>query len=227
MAIISRKEFAVLCKISDANLTMNIKRGKVFQNSKRKIDAKHPINLAFFQKRNPTITITAEKKLGNIKKTEKKKEQKKKIKEVKKELLVYKPTPINGIVENEQQQQTGLFGIEAEIKQAQLEKINIDIEEKKIKVAKLNGEVIPFDLVNIIFNQHSKSITTAFHNAVDNILTDFSKEFDMTIENVSKLRGSLISIINNSVKESVSISSKQIDNIVSEYSATRGVGESK
>jgi len=240
MAQVSRKEFGEMCGKTQAYIGMMVRRGKVVENDKRKINTELPINYAYFIKtQTPDKVLQYEKeqaKIATIKKNvqakakivvakeEKENTRKKEIQELK-ESLIQPLKPQVNVSTTTTATQPGIFGIDAEIKQAQLKKIKIDIAEKEIKVAKLNGEVIPFDLVQLLFNQHSKSITTAFHNATDNIITDFQKEFGLTREDSAKLRGNLIEVVNQAVKESISISKKQVKNIVSEYSIKKGRGE--
>jgi UTP:GlnB (protein PII) uridylyltransferase len=89
----------------------------------------------------------------------------------------------------------------------------------------MHGEVIPTDLVKVIFNTHSASIVTSFKNGADQFLIEISKFKDLNKSEVSQLRGKLITIINNSVKQAVSASSKSIKSIVDEFTVKKEVGE--
>jgi hypothetical protein len=84
---------------------------------------------------------------------------------------------------------------------------------------------MPTDMVKIIFTQHTKSIVEEFKNAVDGILTKFSKRRDLDNAEVAEIRGELIKVINSATENAVKTSKKNIQNIISEYSETKEVGE--
>ena len=92
---------------------------------------------------------------------------------------------------------------ELAIKELDIEKKRQDIELTKLKIAKLRGEVIPTDLVNIIFKQHFKSVTTAFHQGADNFISTITKSLGISRGDGAGLRGELIYIINHAVKDGI------------------------
>jgi len=99
----------------------------------------------------------------------------------------------------------------------------LDIEEKetsiainKIKLDKLNGVVIPTDLVMVIFGQHTKAITTSFHQAAENFVIEMAAAYSVSKKDIAKMRGELIEVVNNAVRESLEDSRKGIDNIIDE-----------
>ena len=117
--------------------------------------------------------------------------------------------------------------LDLEAKELDVEKKRQDIELAKIKIAKAQGEVIPTDLVNLLFGRHFKEVTTAFHQGADNFIMTIAKQLDLGREEVARLRGELILIVNDSVKKAIRESKRSVKNIVGEYSESRGKGESK
>jgi hypothetical protein len=114
----------------------------------------------------------------------------------------------------------------------QKKKIIAEIAQKEsatrlnqFKIDKQKGELMPTDMVKIIFTQHTKSIVEEFKNAVDGILTKFSKRRDLDNAEVAEIRGELIKVINSATENAVKTSKKNIQNIISEYSETKEVGE--
>ena len=106
-----------------------------------------------------------------------------------------------------------------------LAKVKEDIEIAKLKREKMSGELIPTDLVKVLFASHFKSVTTTFHQAIENLISTISKRNNLDREQVAKIRGELTKIINDAIESSLSLSGKELGNIVDEYSHKRGKGE--
>lgn len=117
--------------------------------------------------------------------------------------------------------------IDHQIKQIELEKKTQETRLLKLKEQKTLGVLIPTEMVKILFTQHSKSILTAFDNAIDRILTKISKIKKLTNAERSKLRGELKSELNTSVDKSINESKRNIKQMVSEYTEVRERGEQK
>ena len=129
--------------------------------------------------------------------------------------------------EAEIQKQVHNYNLDKQIKEAELEKKEQEIELNRLKIAKLSGEVIPTELVKNIFAQHFKSVTTAFHQGADNFIMTIAKMTGMNRDEMGKIRGQLIEIVNESVKEGVENSRESIRHLVREYGDKRGVGEKR
>ncbi|HBD94269.1 MAG: hypothetical protein US15_C0012G0016 [Candidatus Moranbacteria bacterium GW2011_GWF1_36_4] len=234
MALFSRKEFAELLGISPAHVTMYLKRNKLQQDDDNKIDDTIPIN-ADFKKR-----LLAKK---NGEKPEKKERQqvitkvkyvvledKRKQSQQQQQQSQSEPEPEQQPVEQikikrKSDKNIGIYDIELEIKRADLEKKEQEIELNDWKIKKISGEVIPTDMVQIVFNQHCKSITTAFHQGVDNFIIEFAKKHEIDRNEIAKIRLTFIDIINQAILDSIKESKNAISNIIEEYSMKRGVGE--
>jgi hypothetical protein len=115
--------------------------------------------------------------------------------------------------------------LEAQKKALDIEKIQEEIEILKVKKQKLHGELIPTDLVNVVFAQHFKSVTASFQNGIENLLTELAKKRDLNRNEVGEIRGKMIQILNISINDAIDESRKSVDNIIGEYSETKGVGE--
>lgn len=108
-----------------------------------------------------------------------------------------------------------------------IEKTAEEIRKLKITIEKLEGEVIPIDLVRSILIQQSKAATTAFKNACDNVLDEFAVKSKMSNDERSRLRGRIIAETNQAIDEAVNLAKKEANQIADEYSAKRGKGERK
>jgi hypothetical protein len=214
MAEYSRKEFFELCGISKGNLAVNIKRGKVVLNANNKIDTnvkKYPMNVDFMEKRlNGPIKSESKPKTVATKK------------EIKPVVLVSDESELE-----REERVREKYNVETRIKNADLEKKEIDLQIAKVKLAKTMGDVIPTDMVKDLFAQQFKSVTTSFHQAADNFIMDIAKRAGLKRDDIADLRGKLIEMINEGIVEAQIESKKAVRVIVKDYSEKRGVGERK
>lgn len=214
----SRKEFIELCGIQHAYLTMNIKRKKVILNTNDEIDTSLQMNEDFLQKQ---IAKQKKKVLALANDNEVGPEDK-----PKKVATPKAPTPKKPIVkrvvksnEDEEIEKEAVqsYNLDRYKKQLEVEALENENKIKKIKLDKLNGVVIPTELVMVLFGQHSKSITTAFHQAAENFVVEMAGAYGVNKSDVAKMRGDLITVVNKAIEDSLEISRKSIDKIVDEY----------
>lgn len=236
MAKYSKSEFAELCDIGENYVRTYISRGKILIGDDGLIDTALPMNADFMAKRagntdvQATIPKHTAKNIGKnihlnattIPASNPKGKRGRPKKQPEREM---------SLQENEHdvtaQHQVTAYNLDKQIKEAELEKKNQEIELNKLRIAKMSGEVIPTQLVRDVFAQHFKSVTTAFHQGSDNFIMTIAKMSGMDRSQIAKMRESLIDIVNEAIKDSVENSKASIKNIVSEYKEKRGVGEKK
>ena len=200
MALYKRKEFYQKCGVSKAYLTTYIGRGKVILNDNM-IDDSIPENAYFMRVRLDKMAIKGNKVESKI-------------------------TSNSGNDEDTNEDENeNLHKLNVQKKKLDIERAKEDIEIAKLKKEKLSGELIPTDLVKIVFATHSKNITIGFHQAVENLISQIAKQAGLDRDQIAKIRGSLIEIINKGVKNALATSKKDLRNIVAEYSQKRGIGE--
>ncbi|MGB0881863.1 MAG: hypothetical protein ACPGSO_02840 [Vicingaceae bacterium] len=212
----TRREFYELCGVSKAYIANYIKRGKLILDKDGLLDTSNPYNEEFMQKRvgvDKNSIVVKEKQIKKNETTTKKR--------------VNKGDLDNDINQREEAVVTERYNLERQIKEAELKKKEEEIKKLQAQNAKLSGELIPTELVRVVFAQHFKSVTTAFHQGADNFIAIIKKQTEMTREQAANLKSDLIEIVNQSVDESLEISKDSIDNIVSEYQQVRGKGEKK
>lgn len=112
-------------------------------------------------------------------------------------------------------------------KKTSIRKTQKDTEKLQLQIDKLNGILIPTELVRMVFVYFSKEMQTAFHQAADNLLVDFSTIKQLSSKEQADLRAKLVAITNKATTEGVKAGKKGLENIVNEYSQTRGKGERK
>ncbi len=213
MALHSRKEFYEKCGVSKAYLNVNISRGKVILTGNM-IDDALPENAYFLEKRTDkgegsTPAAPVKSKRGKPKKAVTAEQ----VEIIQKKREEEGPDP--------DEETRSKWGLEKEQKRLAIIKAEEDIELAKMKREKMAGQLIPTDLVINLFAAHSKNITTNFHQAVESLLSNISKQIGLDRKQVAEIRGQLIEVINLSVKDSVAASRKDIDSIVGEYSQKR------
>jgi hypothetical protein len=231
MAKFSKREFYEHCGVSKSYFYQYVKRGKLHVGADGLIDTALPMNQEFMDSRvknkktapapTPAPQPAAPVEPAFVPAPPKSKPKKMTLKE-KKELL-----RLEKEVEIEAQAATHKFNLDKAIKEAELEKKEQEIELNKLKIAKLSGEVIPTDLVKVIFAQHFKSVTTAFHQGCDNFIMTIAKVTGMKRAEMATMRGELIEIVNHAVTDGIDESRQSLKHIVGEYKEKRGVGEKK
>lgn len=206
MALLTVKEFASMCGVTAQYVKVYHGRGKVVIGENGYVDTENELNRLFFSKRKgdetPTPTVNPP-------------------------APAYIPPAINTQSNQDQGGFMTYADIEKQKAKLQLEKIANEVSLSKLKVDKLNGELIPTEMVRIVFQQHTRSIATAFKNGAENFLAEISKRKALTPTEEADIRKRLLEILNQATDDSLRESLKQVKNIVLEYSETRGRGEKK
>lgn len=116
--------------------------------------------------------------------------------------------------------------IEVDREKKQIEKLQAEenLRIAQIKRQKLEGELIPTDLVKNIFSTHFRTYTQSFHNAAEQIAVDLVKKLGGSREDTAWAKGQLVITINNAVKKGRDLSKQEVDVVVKEYSQTKGRG---
>lgn len=210
----TRKQFCEICTIPSRHLSVLISRGTVVEKDKL-FDDKNDKNASFIKKQQ-------EKQAGNEKEPVKKESP---------------PEPIFITEEKEKEISTpgterknkpvilSQYDLEKKLKEADLEKKEVDIRVALLKEQKLMGEAIPTNLVKNVITVLSKSIVSSFKDGAENLLIQISKRKALTIDEVAELRGLLVNIINSANHKAVEDSKKNIKIIVQEYSSKKSAGE--
>ncbi len=204
MALHSKADFAKLCGMTASNLHNYIHRDKKVIMSGDYIDDSHPINKLFLEKRKAKV-------------------------------FDEKPKPINVSVPNNTQPVPKVekpepgtddyIKLDRKLKAQQLEKIEVETRLLELKEAKMNGELIPTELVQAVYMQQNQSFITSFNNSIDDFLTLFSKKKGLSHDETVAYRSEIIKIINEASKASIEITKTNIQNIIDEFTIKKEVGE--
>lgn len=118
-----------------------------------------------------------------------------------------------------------LYDLELEQKRLNLQAAQIKVDLDQIKKDKLNGLLIPTEMVIQLFPLHFKSVQTAFTQAADNVIVKISHKKALSREETATLRKELVDIVNAAVADSIKESMRDVKKVVSNYSEKREVGE--
>lgn len=202
MALHSKIEFANLCGVHKAYISEYIKRKKIVVEDDM-IDDTNLYNKTFLQK---CLSRSSEPK------PEKK---------------VVEPKPVTYEEEYKERKQTkaksalsedSLYELEKQIKVADLCKKEVDTRIQLLREQKIQGILIPAELIKMLMSQHFKTVATTFGNACYGLITTMSKRKALTKTEEAEIRGELIPLLNSAIKEAVEITKKDIKNIQVEYS---------
>jgi len=222
MAKFKKREFYEHCGVTKSYFYQYIKRGKIHVGEDNLIDTDLPMNRDFMDSRvKNKKTAPPPAPVVEVVSTPAPKPRKRTKEELQEAERQRKRS------EKADEEATHKYNLDRQIKEAELEKKEQDIELNKIKIAKLSGEVIPTELVKVIFAQHFKSVTTSFHQGCDNFIMTIAKVTGMKKKDMARMRGELIEIVNEAVRDGIQDSKESVRNIVGEYKEKRGIGERK
>ncbi len=202
MAKLSKKEFAEKCGMETKNLSVYIKRGKVILYDDEQIDDTDLRNLAFIQKRqskNPIVDSKPVIKTNNVSE---------------------KVSSTSDVQKNNE-----VAALDLQKTSVQVEKLQQEVRLLKIKEDKLKGVVVPSELIKPVFLQHNQSIITEVRNNANEFARIFAKKNDLTVNEVAEINGELINWFNLAISKATQTSVKAINNIMSDFSNKKGVGE--
>lgn len=150
MAIHPRKVFAKMCGLQPRELSVYASRGQVII-VKKQVDDMNPINAEF---RDKHVNNTEGKKIR----------------------IAIKEGPLT---EDDKRKLKGVeeySTLNKEKKQLETEVLRENIHLLRMKKEKMEGILIPTDLVKKIFEQHFRSVVISFQRGAENIIIEFSKK---------------------------------------------------
>lgn len=109
----------------------------------------------------------------------------------------------------------------------EIKKLKNNDKLESLKIAKIEGELLPVDAVSSVFLWAVADMKKTFEQEVDNIANIYIKILDGNHDQYIKIKQELMKVIShigNTYKENLM---NGIDNAISEYSEVRGRGERK
>jgi len=123
--------------------------------------------------------------------------------------------------------QMTMFELEREKLEKDISKKDEEIRLLRLRAEKIEGSLIPTDLVKSLISQFSKSLSQAYSNAATNMMNEIETKTNLSSKDAAYFRGKINQQTNDAVKEGVENAIAGLENLIAEYSEQRGVGEKK
>lgn len=244
MPIITRADFATICKTTVGVINVNVSRKKIstLSTNKTMVDTENPLNKIFKKKQ---LALAAEKLAGE------RAEKKGKVYEKAKEKSDFRKVIDAAVPEEDEDLIDEIYSKEetetekkARIKQNERDedvsdwdlkkkkfdalKSERDAELKYLQIQKLNGELMPVDLVESIIKLNIKHINKNFEQDLINLASVYCDVLaggnrEKLAELISKMRQKL----NHTIKRTETTALQEIENVVEDYAESRNRGERK
>jgi len=234
MALKTKKEFAADCGISSRHISTYVGRRQIVLTEEGKIDDKNEINYAFLIDKgyNQVKKTNGQGKKAPAKKAKPKPKpsvSKGKTEKPKPEPKpeVKKPRVLTAAEKEVKANVEYLASLDKAQKEHTVSKTNHEAEIKRIQMEKLQGKLIPTDLVTSVIQLQAESLKTAYHEAVEKLIIIIGQKKKLSNKDTAEIRKKLTGQINDAINSGLEESQKGIKRIVKEYSESRGVGESK
>jgi|GEM_PF-1766784 len=244
MSIITRSEFAAICKTTIQIINTNISRKKisVLTNNKTMVDTENPLNKIFKKKQlalaaEKLANERAEKKVKVYIEAKEKSDLKKIIEDaipeededLIEEIYTKEETPTERkkrLEQNEEDGETTSWDLRK--KKADAIKAEKSVEMQQIQINKLNGSLMPVDLVESILKVNIQHINKNFEQDLINIASIYCDVLsggnrDKLAELILKIRQKL----NSTIKRTEQTAFQEIENVVENYAESRSRGERK
>lgn len=216
MPRLTQPEFAEKCGIGLNYLSVNKKRKKVITDEHGFIDDTNEINQLFLQKclsrpksakkdlaAGPISGVAVEVDLSGLKEKEKSKKS-----------------------ENDEfSRENTLVDLQKEKGTLEIQLKNNSIELQRLEIKKKRGELVPTQSVKNLIIKHSESIKTSYSEASDNLIVIISHKKQLSSEEVADIRSQFVKIINKAIDNAITFTLSGLNNIVTDYSSKRGVGQ--
>ncbi len=226
MALLTKKDVAEKCCKPTNWLSVYIKRGKLVElkkgANKGMIDTSDPTNASFLEMYSVNVEAFSAPKAVNKRKTQAEPSNDDD----------FDDEPVSsGDDDGEQYVTVGGRKIlkkhvsDQLYKHFQAEKTEKEAELNALKIQKLKGIVIPSAFISPLFLQHNQYIVQEQKNADDEMISMLSHRYDISAADVAYVRGEWVKRRNAAVQKATDMSVKGVENIVNEFSESRGRGE--
>lgn len=219
MALLTKKDFAARCSLPTKNLATYIGRGQVVVAENDLIDDEDGVNQVFLAKR-----AALEEKKGATPPTAPQPARK-----AAKTSRAAAKAPAKAMRPAEKSVGKGAgseyFELDLQMKRQDLLKKQEDTEFTKLKKEKMQGLLIPSQLLKPVITRHNQNLINAFKQAADEVVRAFAKKKGLSGSELAEMRGEIVRAANEGMKKATAGTVAAVDGIVNEYALARGVGE--
>jgi hypothetical protein len=205
MALHKKAEFARICHLTTGNLTKYITRKKVTERPDGMFDDADLVNAEFIKRRKEMQETkeSGEKPTETPGKTPKMKR---------------KPGKTPETPGTEPSAPGEMYALDVGRKKAQIESAEAERQLKMFQIQRMQGKLIPTDLVKIAFTTAFRAVNTGFKQTVDDLLTEIAAKYRLNVNEMAEEKGRAIRMINDSINRNADTFKSEIANIISEYS---------
>lgn len=119
------------------------------------------------------------------------------------------------------------YEIDALLKQVELEKKQEEVKKLKLQNAKIQGDNIPFEEVKTIFVRNGQHIGSVWEQALEKFLVLMKKELNLDDKKLARFRKNANNTVNEALKDLEKENIKDLKVIRDIHSVKRGKGERK
>lgn len=94
-------------------------------------------------------------------------------------------------------------------------------ELAQLEIDKQMGVLVPFEAVQMLFSEHSRSLTLSVRDGVEGLLTRIGARFGLTAQESADLRKEGLTTINKANDDAIAESAKSIKNITEQYAESK------
>ena len=224
MALLTKKEFASKCGMKTNMLSVYIKRNKVIVRSDNLIDDTNDTNISFYRMQSVHLLSDKEEQeiIEHISKNHNTPTENAIAKISRRKVESNEPT------EDNEEEESGVPSFAKSttlLKYLDTKKREEEIALLKLRKQKIEGEVIPAELVGPVLLQQNQNVMVEMKNAFEEVLRIIAKKHDLNLQDVANYRKMVTNSINDSVSKASISTKKAVISIVNDYAEKRGVGE--
>jgi len=192
MALQSRKNLTQMLGVSQAVITMAVKRGHLVADKNGYFDDQNQLNSYFIQKK-----LKGSAPQSNDSDNE----------------------------EIEPRRNEDIAQLAALKTKIWIKKTNEEYEIARLKKEKIQGSVVPVDIIKTLLIMFSESVKVAWVDASEDMLIQVSAAHKLSRGEHGKLKAKLVDVVNRAVDHSVDDAKKSLRRIQGEFSDIKGRGE--
>lgn len=210
MALLKRAEFSKLCGMASNKLSVHVSRGKAIMDNDL-FDTENEVNKAFI----------ARQKTNN---------ERREAKQIPRADTYRKPKNDYDFDDEGEDDENDLMSMTLSDKKYRhflAERTQKGAELDDLKIQKLNGVLVPTDLVKHLMRHHSSSITKSFKETMEDVVTMWGAKYRISDEDMKQMRKTALDKINFGIDKAIAESKKGLAKLVDDFSMSRGKGERK
>ena len=212
MSYLSTKDFSKLVTVKPGTLRAHISRGKVVKDKDSGlIDTENPINQAYIAENsmNKAASVPVPKK-------------------TKPEDVPYEPkVPVPSPSSEPGADSGSITGLALREKKAKTLKVEREAQYKALQIQKMQGELMPIELVERTQTINLQSIFRSFESASENIASIYNERLGGDRASLAEMITRMRKELERAIRSAEEKSKEEIKGLMAEYAATRQRGEKK